>query len=190
MYPFNDFEIQASDRISQAFLTRKITTFYRAIEFIKNLEYGRNLDKTDLSTVFSDNCGTCSTKHAVLKQLAAEHHLENIQLTLGIFKMTAVNTPKVLPVLSKYRLEYLPEAHTYLKYRAQIYDFTFPSSTASDFESELLFEIEIQPHQINRHKIDLHRIFLEDWLSENADITYSLEELWHIREACIAQLSL
>ncbi len=190
MCPLVDFEIKTGNKISDAFLIRNISSFHQAIDFVKNLKYGRNSNKEDLTSIFADHQATCSTKHAILKQLAVENQLENLQLILGVFKMNAVNTPKVAPILNRHHLPYIPEAHTYLKYQSQIYDFTLATSKSTDFESDLLFEIEIQPDQINRYKIDLHRNFLEDWLIQTPEIIYSLDEIWTFREACIATLSI
>lgn len=71
----------------------------------------------------------------------------------------------------------------------QILDFTKNNSSENDFINDLLEEIEIQPHQINQFKIEFHKNYLKNWLSENSDIPYSLNELWKIRELCIQPLS-
>lgn len=190
MHPIIDFEIQAANKISQAFLQSDIYTFHQAIDFIQSLKYGRNSNKEDLTTIFTDKQATCSTKHAILKQLAIENQYADLQLILGVFKMNATNTPKVAAILNQHQLKYIPEAHTYLKHQSQVYDYTLTTSSASDFQSDLIFEIEIQPHQINRFKTQLHRNFLEDWLMHKPEIKYSLDEIWLIREQCIANLSL
>lgn len=184
-----DFGIQANGAISKEFLKRGIVSFHQATGYIQNLAYGRNVHKDDLTTVFIDNKGTCSTKHAILKQLAIEHGVEGIRLTLGIFKMNAVNTPVIEPTLSNAHLAYIPEAHTYLKYQGDYFDFTKKNSSPDHFVPDLLFETEIQPHEINQHKIRLHKAFLANWLHENKDIAYSPDEIWAVRELCIQALS-
>lgn len=63
-----DFKIEPKGKISDDFLKRRITNFHQAINYIQNLDHGRNSNKDDLSTIFIDNKGTCSTKHAVLKR--------------------------------------------------------------------------------------------------------------------------
>jgi len=184
-----DFDIEQNGEISRVFLSRNILTFHQAIEFIRNLNYGRNLNKGDLKTVFTDNKGTCSTKHAVLKQLAHENHFDDINLMLGVFKMNAKNTPKVAETLTEYNLKYIPEAHNYLKYKLEIFDFTKPNVSSFDFVNDLFFETEIQPNEIAGRKVQIHRGFLVNWLNENSDIEYSLDEIWRIREQCIQNLS-
>jgi|SRR5690554_728177 hypothetical protein len=184
-----NFDIKSDREISTEFLCRNILTFHQATEYIQNLSYGRNSNKDDLKTIFTDDKGTCSTKHAVLKQLANENDFKNIKLILGIFKMSADNTPKVEKTLSENKLKYIPEAHNYLMYENKIFDFTKQNSSSADFIDDLLFETEIQPNEINQPKIQIHKKFLVNWLNENNNINYSLDELWKIREQCIQDLS-
>lgn len=184
-----DFNIQPKGKISQEFLKRNIETFHKATEYIQNLPYGRNSNKDKLETIFEDIKGTCSTKHAVLKKLANENEFINIKLILGIFKMNAENTPKISKTLKNYNLDYIPEAHNYLKYGNKVFDFTGISDSASNFIDDLLYEIEIKPSEINQIKIQIHKNFLIDWLKENPAINYFIEELWTIREQCIQDLS-
>ena len=184
-----DFEIRSNGNISKEFLKRDIISFHQAAVYIQNLAYGRNSNKDDLTTLFTDNKGTCSTKHAVLKQLAIENEINDINLMLGIFRMNALNTPRVGNTLSENYLYYIPEAHTYLKYEDNYFDFTKRTSSPGSFINDLLFETEIQPSEINRHKIRIHRAFLVHWLTENNNISYSLDEIWEIRERCIQVLS-
>ena len=103
--------------------------------------------------------------------------------------MNGNNTPKIKSVLETYNLNYIPEAHNYLKFNNQILDFTKINSSEQDFIDELLEETEIQTHQINHFKIEFHKNYLRNWLIENTQILYYLEELWQIREQCIKVLS-
>lgn len=188
MNSFN-FKINSDQEISQLFKQNHCFDFHSASEFIRNLPYRRNLNKDNLSTVFTDNCGTCSTKHAILKTLAEENNQSDFKLILGMFRMNGENTPKIKSVLHNYNLEYIPEAHNYLKFKNQILDFTKKNSSENDFINVLLEEIEIEPHQINQFKIEFHRNYLKNWLAQNPHIPYSLDELWKIREECIKALS-
>ncbi|MBI3233912.1 MAG: hypothetical protein HYZ42_07700 [Bacteroidetes bacterium] len=109
-----NFDITSSGQISHEFLNRGIVTFEQAANYIQLLPYRRNVDKKDISCVFRDYCGTCSTKHSLLKQLASENNFDGITLILGLFKMNGTNTPKVSKTLARYHLDYIPEAHNYL----------------------------------------------------------------------------
>lgn len=186
---FPDFTIQLSGEISNEFLKKGIFTFSGATTFTANLDYGRNENKDDLKTVFTDNCGTCSTKHALLKALADENGHPEIKLVLGIFRMHAGNTPKVAQTLTKYGLDFIPEAHNYLKFENEIFDFTWPDSKASDFENDLITEMEMLPKQISTYKVALHKNYLKGWLDQNPQIKYDIEEIWKVREECIGDLS-
>lgn len=184
-----DFDIKSMGQISKEFTDRNIVTFKQASLFIKQLAYGRNADKNNLATVFTDNCGTCSTKHALLKRLADENEFEKVKLIVGLFKMNKKNTPQVSSTLQKYNLEYIPEAHCYLKFEDQIIDLTKLNSKPSDFLDELIEEIEILPEQITDFKVNYHKNYLASWLDKNKQINLSLNDLWKIREECIQKLS-
>ncbi len=184
-----NFPIHSNDLISTKFFELGITYFHEACDYIRLLPYGRNENKTNLEMVFSEQKGTCSTKHALLKQLALENYINDIRLVLGIFKMNANNTPIIADRLQENNLSYLPEAHTYLKFRDEYFDFTRNNSSPNDFVHDLLFEVEISPEEIGEQKIEIHRNYLNNWLSEKEIANLSLEQVWNIRENCIQDLS-
>ncbi len=184
-----NFEIKPVGLISNIFLANNFSTFTEAAEFVRQLAYRRNKNKTDLTTVFDDQCGTCGTKHALLKQLAVENDFKGLKLIIGIFRMNSLNTPKISKTLKLHKLEYIPEAHTYLKFQNQILDYTDKSSKPSNFENELIREIEIQANQITDFKINYHKQYLKNWLEILPNPGLTLDELWVIREQCIADLS-
>lgn len=184
-----DFIINSEGKISKELRKRGLTTFQQAAAFIGALPYARNTDKEDILTVFKDHCGTCSTKHALLKQLASENNFEGIKLMMGIFKMNAKNSPKIAGTLTKHNLDYIPEAHNYLKYHDLVLDYTRLHAKAEDFIDDLLEEVSILPGQITDYKVSYHKDYLRQWLEQNPGITFSLSELWTIRERCIYDLS-
>lgn len=183
------FTIKSTAPISILFLEQSIYTFKEAAAFIKQLPYRRNANKNDLTSVFTDNCGTCSTKHAVLKKLADENNFEGLDLMLGIFKMNAKNTPKISAILQKNKLTYLPEAHTYLRFNNCIFDYTTIHSKPADFINDLMEEVIVSPHQISDFKISYHKEQLAHWLEKKPNINYTLNDIWVIREQCIQKLS-
>ncbi len=165
-----------------------ISDFAQACEWVKNLPYKRNPEKENPLCIFNDNGGTCSTKHSLLKNLAIENGISEIKLMLGIFKMNSQNTPKISPVLEKYSLKEIPEAHNYLKYQNEILDFTRKNSKPEDFINDLVEEIEIIPNQITGFKIEYHKDFIKNYLDENTEIPFTPDEFWEIREECISAL--
>lgn len=56
---------------------------------------------------------------------------------------------------------------------------------------QLLHEEAFVPEQIGGYKVTLHRQYMQAWVNNNADGVRGrgFEELWRIREACIAALA-
>ncbi len=184
----HNFPIIADGKVSTAFRERGITDFSGAIEWVTDLPYGRNADKQNPVTVFDDGCGTCGTKHALLKQLADENSAEDVQLILCVFKMSRENTPSIKTILDKYGLPYMPEAHNYLRVGGEIVDATKRNWSVLQFLDDVIWEQEIQPDQITGFKVSHHKHVLSEWLAEHPEIPYTLTELYAIREQCIAAL--
>jgi hypothetical protein len=98
------------------------------------------------------------------------------------------NTPGVGQVLSKYGLSYIPEAHCYLRYEGERIDVTGVPTGAEPID-EFLYEEPIAVGQIGVYKNDLHKRFLGEWITRTEVVHgRSLEEVWRIREECIAAL--
>lgn len=102
--------------------------------------------------------------------------------------MDARNTPRIAPILEKYELKYIPEAHKYLRLHGYILDFTGLGMSEAKLARSLLTEIEITPDQIRDYKIDFHKEYLSKWLADEK-LNYSLPEIWRIREECIVALT-
>jgi hypothetical protein len=138
--------------------------------------------------IIPENKGTCSTKHAFLKQLAVESKEVAVKLYIGIYQMNEVNTKGVGSVLNNYNLDYIPEAHTYLKINGNLLDITRTAENEASFEDSLLLEQEILPHQIADYKVQWHQNYLNQWISDE-QLPYSFKEIWKIREDCILAMS-
>jgi hypothetical protein len=163
--------------------------FKELIDKVKNLPYGRNANRYDFSLVISENKGTCSSKHAFLKDFADKNEIENVKLYIGIFKMSEANTPKLGDLLLKNNIEYIPEAHCYLKINQIPVDVTTSDSFYDNIKQDIMEEIEIIPNQVSDFKVEYHKAFLKKWIKEtNQNNTF--EEIWKIREQCIEKLSL
>ncbi|MEK8180726.1 hypothetical protein WMW71_10285 [Flavobacterium buctense] len=161
--------------------------FDTLIEKVKHIPYGRNSNRTDFSLVISENKGTCSSKHAFLKDYADKNNIPNIELTIGIYKMNEQNT-QIGTTLSENNIDYIPEAHCYLKINGEVVDVTNPSSDFNKIKNDILEEITIEPNQVSDFKVNYHKAFIQNWIIENK-ISYSFEEIWAIREQCIENLS-
>ena len=162
--------------------------FEELIDKVKNIPYGRNANRYDFSLVLSENKGTCSSKHAFLKDFADKNEIENVKLYIGIFKMNEVNTQKLGDLLTKNNIKYIPEAHCYLKINQIPVDVTTSDSFYDKIKHDIIEEIEIIPNQVSDFKVEYHKAFLKKWIKEtNQNNTF--EEIWRIREQCISKLS-
>lgn len=177
--------------VTRAFLKIGLPDYRAAARHLNHLPYGRNLSRTEVLAVLREGRGSCSTKHALLRELAIEQTLE-VALVVGIYQMTERNTPGVGRVLAKYSLDFVPEAHCYLRYLDQRVDVTRALvAGAAEPIAHFLHEEEISPQQVGEYKLGLHQNFLRRWLAENPAIAarHDFDALWRIREECIAALS-
>jgi hypothetical protein len=176
--------------ISAAFIRSGSLDYRAAARLVSRLPYGRNTTISDPLIVMRENRGTCSTKHALLRRLATEQGLD-VALVLGIYEMHERNTPGVGPILQKYALVVLPEAHCYLRYSEKRIDVTREiGSHPPEAIAQFLYEEDIGAEQIADYKATLHRQFLRRWIAESSGASgHDLDEIWRIREECIAALS-
>lgn len=183
-----NFNLTSSNLLTQKILKLGITNSFDLISFIQKMPYGRNTERGNLELMLSENRGTCSSKHAFIKAVAMENDVADLKLIIGMYKMTEANTPKIGDEISKNYLEYLPEAHCYLKYGDETLDITADNSDFDKIKADVLEEIEIEPHQIGQFKIDYHKDFIQKWIAQE-NLSLTLAEIWAIREKCIENLS-
>lgn len=178
-----------SDNIAtQKILEKGILKWKDAVAFIQQLPYGRNSNRKDILLVLSEEQGTCSSKHELLKQLALENGLEHVKLYIGLYTMNAQNTPKIGSVLFETKLDYIPEAHCYLKINGAPLDVTTTNSNFNTIKNDILEELEIEPSQVSEFKVAMHQKFIKKWIREN-NVPFTFAEVWDIRERCIENLS-
>ena len=176
--------------VTTAFLSIGKPDLRSAAQYLCDLPYGRNSKPHDPLIVLAEARGTCSTKHALVRRLAMEQGID-LALVLGIYEMTGRNTPGVGAVLRQHGLSSLPEAHCYLRRKGRRVDITRNfSGPSSQPILDFLHEEEIGPDQITHYKIAVHKNFLQGCLANNHSLSgFSLDQLWAIREECIATLS-
>ncbi len=185
-----NFIIENRGRVSFEFLNKGLRDFHAALDYVRDIPYGRTTNKKKLELVLTENRGTCSTKHAILTELASENGYPDIQLMVGIYKMCADNTVGVGKVLEEYGLDHVPEAHSYIVYQQRRYDFTRNiQSDKSPFDS-LIEELPIRTDQISDFKNEYHRTYLTKWLkSHKLRGRWNVDKIWKVREDCIRELS-
>jgi hypothetical protein len=165
-----------------------IMNFQETINFVKQIPYGRNSNREDFSLIISENKGTCGSKHAYLKDFADKNKIPNVHLIIGIYRMNKQNT-KIGNILSENNIEYIPEAHCYLKIDGKTVDITSKDADFEKIKADLLEEIEIEPFQVADFKVNYHQDFIKNWLLEN-NSKFTFNKIWEIREMCILSLSI
>ena len=180
--------LPSNDALTQLVRKNGITSWNEVVEFVKKLPYGRTTNRADFGLVLSEKKGSCSSKHAFLKCMADLNTIPNVKLILCIFRMNSINTPKIGNVLSKNALEFIPEAHCYLKINGKRIDITTKNSEFKNIEQDIFQELEIDPEQLSSFKVEYHQKFIENWL-KTTHSKLNFDQIWHIREQCIKKLS-
>lgn len=187
IFSVRQLNLDATDHLTRQIKEKGISTWNELLQFTRNLPYGRNANREDLSLVLTEHKGTCSSKHAFLKKVADQNDIQNVKLILGLYRMNQANTPKIGSTLLDSGLEYIPEAHCYLKLNHQRVDLTSAHSDIDNIAADILEEIEIAPEQVTVFKVDFHKRYLKNWITEN-HIKMDFDNLWEIRERCIKKL--
>ena len=183
-----DYKLWSKDKLTKLAKGKGIETWNELTEFIKNLPYGRNKNRTDFGLVLSEQKGTCSSKHALLKSIADHNSIPNIDLVIGIYRMTELNTPKIGTELTDNSIQFIPEAHCYLKINENRIDFTSEKSEFKKIEKDIIQEKLIEPNKVTNFKVDYHKNFLKNRLNETKS-KFEFDQIWRIREKCIENLT-
>jgi len=185
-----NFKLQTNPSLSSELIGLQLSDFHEVTKYVEALPYGRNSNNEDLKLVLSEKKGTCSTKHAFIVQTAFENEQPDIQLALGIYKMSARTNPEIEPILKSHNLDHIPEAHNYIIYNDERYDFTGIKIGSESPLDCIMSEMIILPSQIINFKGHFHRFFIINWLKENnLGLDFTTDKIWEIREACIEQIS-
>ena len=183
-----DKKISPVGPISNRFHELAITTFQAAAFYVKQLPYGRTLPRSDFAQVLIQQKGTCSSKHALIKCLAEENQWPEVELHMVIYAMSSSNTPGIGNPLDIYGIPYIPEAHCVLSVLDEDMDLTSATSTCQSWAKDVLQRRNITPIDTVSNKIQWHRQFIGQWIVSSG-ISYTVEEVWNIRERCIEALS-
>lgn len=175
-----------TNTISTVFFEKDIHDFWKAIQYVYQLPYGRTTHRDNYLEILTEEKGACSGKHALIAALAEELEIP-LHLFLGIFLITAENTPGIASILKHHNLEAIPEAHCYLKYNHHTLDITFPGNNNFVFDTVLEKEITISPDQIGSFKLKTHQEFIIKWIKTKHNLDFDL--IWTAREEWIAELS-
>ncbi len=182
------YTLKSKDPLTLELLASQIQTWKELLAIVRNLPYGRNSNRKDITLVWKEQKGTCSSKHAFLKYVADLNTITNIELILGIYKMKESNTRNIGTVLTRNGLDYIPEAHCYLKQNGKRLDYTSQNSDIKNIEKDIVLEQIISPSQVVDFKVNFHKNYISQWII-NHKIPMTFNEVWAIREACIFNLS-
>ncbi len=172
--------------LSAMAFAKNLSSLPALAQWVEGLPYGRNTDRSDYELVLSEERGTCSTKHALVKAIAEENNWKGVELCLGFFMMSALNTPQIGTVLASHQLSTIPEAHTYLRINGKFTDLTGINTRIT--ETDIGDEMEIEPGDIGILKEVMHKGYLAQW-AEDENLSQSPDELWQLREECIQKLA-
>lgn len=178
-----DFALDALRPLGGSFAALGIRDYRAAARHVRSLPYGRNSDRSDWRLVLNEGSGTCSTKHALLAELARENGWR-VMLVLGFYEMDGINTQGVGAVLERDGLRLVPEAHCYLVYGGARVDVTRQGGQGQ--VQRFLHEEEIEPRQIGEYKVLAHKRFVRRWAEERG---LDPGHVWRAREQCIAALA-
>jgi hypothetical protein len=171
--------------LSEACTAQGFQTYHDLAQYIRALPYGRTSEPENLVSVLTEHRGTCSLKHALLAAIAQELK-QPIELTMGIYKMHSGNTPAISHLLQERGIEFIPEAHCYLTYNGERFDFTRATQSITPKE-RFTHECSLIPSNVAAEKKRKHQEYLQKWLKESG-LSLSFQELWQLREVCIAAL--
>ena len=118
---FPDKAIADKGLMASTFLDMDVKSFHQACRYVHELPYGYNSDRDDPMTLFKENMGSCTTKHAVIATLAAELQID-IDKHIGIYAMTEALVTGAKEILERYRLPYLPMVHCFLVFETHRVD--------------------------------------------------------------------
>lgn len=184
-----DFKLTSDQIYSTRFREAGIASFRDACTFIARLPYGRNSNREDFGLVLSEGKGTCSSKHALLAELALENAHPEVELIAGIFLMSGETHSKLTHFFTGKTYPNIPECHCYLRVKGERFDFTDSSNAMELIAPKLVREQRIDPSQVSDWKIVIHKDYLQRWLNRNPGFGKTLEEIWKDREEAIGLLS-
>lgn len=181
---FENPQLTQTDPLSLAFVSRGVHTFHNAIDYVHQCSYGR---PSDLSSVLHTGQGTCSSKHALLAQLALLYEVK-LQLQCAIISVEAENMPTIAPLLNALDVHFFPEAHCFLEGQHGALDVTFKHQCIQP-KFKILAQTTLCPDEIKTYKVQWHQNYLKKWMKDlRLDQHYSLDEIWQKREAWIKVL--
>ena len=184
-----DAPIASSGDMAAQFRQRGMNTFLEACRYVHNLPYGYNSDRDSPLTLFDENKGSCTTKHAVIVLLAKETGLQ-VEKQVGIYPMTEVLVTGTGSILDAFALPYLPMIHCYLIYGTHRVDLTEGNHNGKNGPvDDFLFTATVPGNISAKEEYRLYRRALsEDILARSEFEGIDIKTVLHAREAGLTLL--
>lgn len=175
-----NFYLNTSSPFGQLLARENIVDFHQALHFVLNLPYKRISDLDNLALVSIEKRGTCSSKHGFLAAVAIESGHTEIQLETGYFRFKYEKIPSLKNQFKSFPLDYIVEAHSYLRYKDQIIDVTsqFFDAQALLSPSDLIDSFYLLPHEAGAIKQWFHKKFYQSWCKQN---NLDFAKAWDLR---------
>ena len=184
-----DSPIVSGKTVADRFRQLGIATFHEACRYVHGLPYGYNADRDDQMTLFSEQMGSCTTKHAVIASLAAELRLP-INKHIGIYAMTEAIVSGTDRILERYGLPYLPMIHCFLVHGPHRVDLTEGNRNGKNRPiDDFLYTEPVAPTIPAKEEYLKYRTALRDLLEQREELRgTAMKTILHAREAGIALL--
>lgn len=186
---FPDKFIPNAGIISAKFLSLGISSFIGACRYVHELPYGYNSNRDDLTILFKENKGNCTTKHAVIATLAKELN-QPIVKTIGIYAMTEEIVTGTMEILAKYDLPYIPMVHCFLVYGECRVDLSEGNNNGKNRSIEdFLYTQQVEPNISARDEYLLYRRALKNHILTRKEMAGAdIKTILHAREDGLDQL--
>lgn len=161
---------------------RGIISLQSLLEWVGQLPFKRNSQQGDYRLVFTEECGTCSTKHALVKQVAIENDWKDVLLLSGLYQMNGKTNPKIAKYLENHKVEYFPELYFFLKIDGKIFDLCNADFVQETFKNTLTNLEIINPSQIGAYITNKHKELFLNWCL-NEQVSFDI--YWAYREHCM-----
>lgn len=177
-------QLCSTKELTQLCKKQNLCNWKQLTEYIYHLPYRRTSNRSDLSLVMKEQCGTCSGKHAFLMAVAKENEFSNVELHLALFQLNAINMPCLTTYLKEIGREYLLEAHCYLKVDNESLDVTGSLFDFNTIEPYIIEDQLVNYEEIDSIKPAYHKSAVKKWIKDKK-INNTFELVWSQRENCI-----
>jgi len=184
-----DESMSEAGAMSKKFLELGVSSFHEACRYVHELPYGYNSDREDRMILFRENRGSCTTKHGVIAELAAELELPVVK-AVGIYPLDEEIVTGADRILSKYSLPYLPMVHCFLESGDHRVDLTEGNDNGKNRPLDHFFYTEkVKPFISGRDEYLIYRgVLKEDILNREEMKGIDLRRILYAREEALALL--